>query len=74
MSSDNACALRFLWLENVNSNEKSDTFQTLVHIFGGKIHLLVQIMQIAGFNFTKFQSNKKEVINCFPPLNLVSQQ
>ena len=37
--------LRFLWFENFNSDEKPDTNQMLVHIFGGKIHVQVQIMQ-----------------------------
>ena len=32
---DNAHALRFLWLD-VNSDGKPDTYQMLVHIFGGK--------------------------------------
>ena len=36
MNSDNADALRFLWLEDVNSDKKPDTYQMLVHIFGGK--------------------------------------
>ena len=33
---DDADALRFLWLEDVNSDEKPDTYQIFVHIFGGK--------------------------------------
>ena len=36
VNSDDADALRFLWLENVGSDEKPDTCQMLVHIFGGK--------------------------------------
>ena len=32
---DDADALRFLWLD-VNSDEEPDTYQMLVHIFGGK--------------------------------------
>ena len=28
--------MRFLWLEDVNSDEKLYTYQTLLHIFGGK--------------------------------------
>ena len=36
VNSDNGEALRFLWLEDGNSDEKLDTYQILVHIFGGK--------------------------------------
>ena len=36
MNSDDANALRFLWLEDVNSDKKNDTNQMLVHIFGWK--------------------------------------
>ena len=36
VKSDDADALRFLWSEDVNSEEKPDTYQMLVHIFGGK--------------------------------------
>ena len=114
-------ALRFLWLENVNSDEKTDSYQMLVHIFGGKdstscanyavrrraldhgskfdaavseyvnryfymadllksvetekqavsiIKQLIELMQIGGFNLTKLQSNKKEVIDCLPAQNV----
>ena len=117
---DDADALRFLWLD-VNSDEKPDTYQMLVHIFGGKdspscanyavrrttsdhgskfdeavaecvsrsfymddllksveteeeaisiIKHLIELMQIGGFNLTKFQSNKKEVLDCLPPQNV----
>ena len=36
VNSDNGDALRFLWLEDGNSDEKLDTYQILLHIFGGK--------------------------------------
>ena len=45
VNSDDADVLRFLWLQNVNSDENPDTYQMLGHIFGGNIHLPVQIMQ-----------------------------
>ena len=31
---------------------------------------LTELMQIDGFNLKKFQSNRKEVLNCFPPQNV----
>ena len=117
---DDADALRFLWLD-VNSDEKPNTYQMLVHIFGGKdspscanyavrraasdhgskfdeavaecvnrsfymddllksveteeeaisiIKQLIELMQIGEFNLTKFQSNRKEVLDCLPPQNV----
>ena len=36
VNSDDADALSFLWLEDVKSDEKPDTYQMLVHIFGRK--------------------------------------
>ena len=36
VNSDDADGLRFLWLENVNSDEKPDTYQMLMPIFGGQ--------------------------------------
>ena len=117
---DDADALRFLWLD-VNSDEKPDTYQMLLHIFGGKdspscanyavrrtasdhgskfdeavaecvnrffymddllksvetekeaisiIKQLIELMQIGGFNLTKFQSNRKEVLDCLSPQNV----
>ena len=36
VNSDDADGLRFLWLENVNSDEKPNTYQMLMPIFGGK--------------------------------------
>ena len=113
--------MRFLWLENVNSDAKPDTYQVLVHIFGGKdspscanyaarrtpsdhgrkfdaevadcanrsfymddllksvetekqavsiIKQLIEFTQIGRFDLTKFQRNKKEVIDCLPAQNV----
>ena len=36
MNSDDADSFRFIWLEDINSDEKPDIYQMLVHIFGGK--------------------------------------
>ena len=36
VNSDDADALRFLWLEDFNCAGKPDIYQMLVHIFGGK--------------------------------------
>ena len=36
MNSDDADSLRFIWLEDINSDEKPDIYQMLVHIFRGK--------------------------------------
>ena len=36
VNSDDADALRFLWLDDVNFDKKHDTYQMLVYIFGGK--------------------------------------
>ena len=112
---DDADALRFLLLD-VNSDEKPDTYQMLVHIVGGKdspscanyavrrtasdygskfdeavatfyvddllksveteeeaisiIKQLIELMQIGGFNLTKFQSKRKEVLDWLPPQNV----
>ena len=37
VKSDDADVLRFLWLEDVNSDKKPDTYQMLVHIFRAKV-------------------------------------
>ena len=34
------------------------------------IKQLIELMQIGGFNLTKFQSNRKEVLDCLPPQNV----
>ena len=34
------------------------------------IKQLIELMEIGGFNLTKFQSNKKEVIDCLPAQNV----
>ena len=34
------------------------------------IKQLMELMQIGGFNLTKFQSNRKEVMDCLPPQNV----
>ena len=124
VNSDDADALRFFWLEDVNSDDIPDTYQMLVHIFGGKdssscanyavrrtapgrgskshgaftecvnrslymddllksveteeqavsiIKQLIELIQVGGFNLTKFQSKKKEVID-YLPFQIVSQQ
>ena len=36
LNADDTDPLRFLWLEDVNSDKKSDTYQILVHIPGGR--------------------------------------
>ena len=36
VNSDDADALRFLWLDDVNFDKKPDTYQMLVYIFRGK--------------------------------------
>ena len=36
MNSYDTDVLIFIWLEDVNSNEKLDMYQMLVHTFGGK--------------------------------------
>ena len=34
------------------------------------IKQLIELMQFGGFNLTKFQSNRKEVLDCLPPQNV----
>ena len=34
------------------------------------IKQLIELMQIAGFNLTKFQINRKEVLDCLPSQNV----
>ena len=36
MNSDDADSFRFIWLEDINSDEKPDIYQIVVHVFGGK--------------------------------------
>ena len=34
------------------------------------IKQLIELMEIGGFNLTKFESNSKEVLDCLPPQNV----